>query len=89
MLNLKAQVGQVGYFVSKVCRRDISHLKWLIKESMCIEITIGKLPHLPHLLRGGAVEQETPERLAASSRLSGQTAQACVGGLAASIIPLP
>ena len=33
MLNLKAQVGQVGHFVRRVCIREISHLKWLCRTS--------------------------------------------------------
>jgi hypothetical protein len=48
MLNLKAQVEQVGHFVRRVCIREISSSRWLIEEGMYIEITIGKLPHLPH-----------------------------------------
>ena len=30
LLNLKAQVGQVGHFVRRVCIREIPHLKSLV-----------------------------------------------------------
>lgn len=48
LLNLKAQVGQVGHFVRRVFIRENFHLKWLHRMSPRKGITIGKLLHLPH-----------------------------------------